>query len=222
MLTIFAQELLPNVKKYNVILFGMGINNAFNQGLLYEIALNFPDVKKNENAISPYGDKRKYGTLLPTVQEGITFCACYMQNGGYRRKGDNVDSVNYEALEKCLETAAKKYKGKKICAPIIGANFYDGKGNKERILALFKRIFTECDIDIYDYDQKDFQLENYRALNETYARYKRKEITWEEYNEARRRLTWERDNGIFKPMPEDYVVRKNKNIIRVKKEYLDY
>ena len=49
MITIFAEELLPKIKDYDVILFGMGLNHAFNQGFLYDLALNFPDIKKCEN-----------------------------------------------------------------------------------------------------------------------------------------------------------------------------
>ena len=217
MIHIFEQELLPNIKNYDVVLFGMGINNSFNKGLLYEIALNFPTVKKEENDKSPYGDKRKYGKIFDVVVDGIIFCACYMDDGGYKNK----DSVKYDCLEKALESANKKYAGKKICAPLIGVGELGGNGDKNKILGIFEKVFKEQDIDLYDYMQKDFKFEIFKEFNINHKAYKEGEITKEAYIEKKRNLYWKKYNGTLKEMPDDYNYKSRNNLIRVKKSDLE-
>ena len=222
MINIFEQELLPNIKKYDVVLFGMSIYNAFNRGLLYDIALNFPDVKKIENEKSSYGDKKKYGTILSIQNDGIIFCACYMNDGGYNRWRGNPVYAKYDKLEECLNLAKKKFKGKKICSPIIGASYYDGDGNKEVSIEIYKKVFTDCDIDLYDYDQKEFRNLIFKRMAILKKDYKEKKITREEYNDIKNHIMWEKENGIFIPMPPDYTyAKKSKDYIRVKKEDLE-
>ena len=123
MIHIFAQELLPKIKDYDVVLFGMGINNSFAKGLLEEIALNFPKVKEEENSLSAYGDRTKYGKIFTVNVDGIIFCACYMNDGGYNKKRKGSDYVDYDALQSCLRNVKKRYCSKRICAPIIGNSF---------------------------------------------------------------------------------------------------
>ena len=221
MIHIFEQELLPNIKKYDVVLFGMGINNSFNRGLLYDIALNFPKVRKEENSLSPYGCKTKYGTILPIQVEDIIFCPCYMNDGGYCSWNGVKDFVRYEELEKCLKTVSSRFKGKKICAPIIGVSYYDGNGNREKLLNIFEKCFIDCDVDIYDYIQLDRKLDNFRKKNENYQRYKRGEINKEQYEENYRKIMWQIEHGIFEKMPNDYIPNKKDKLIRVKKTDLE-
>ena len=234
MITIFAEELLPKIKDYDVILFGMSLNHSFNQGLLYELALNFPDIKRYENHGTGYGDRRKYGkafsivshdsAILSTNREsGKIFFACYMNDGGYNRKNGNLDCVKYDCLEKCLISVRERCRGYnfKIAAPIIGASYYDGNGNKEKILNIFEKVFADDNIDLYDYDQRDFKNEIFRKFNQANADYKSKKISKEEYELLKRKLSWQRDNGIFKEMPEDYQYKTRTDLIHVKKEDLE-
>ena len=88
--TISNKQLIEDVHNYDVILFGMGINNSMNKGLAYDIALNFPEVHTNEN-LTGYGDTRKYGTVGETLTEdGVRFCSCYCYNIGLNRKNNGV------------------------------------------------------------------------------------------------------------------------------------
>lgn len=228
MVTIFAEELLPKIREYDVILFGMGLNHSFNQGFLYDLALNFSDIKQRENQGTGYGDRRKYGSIFTIVShdseaDGKIFCACYMNDGGYNRKSGKLDCVRYDCLEKCLIAAKERFRGYKfkIAAPVIGANYYDGAGDKEKILSIFKKVFTDFDIDLYDYEQKDFKVENFRQFNQAHSDYKNGVITKEEYEYTKRKLSWERKNGIFKPMPEDYQYETRNDLLRVKKVDLE-
>lgn len=228
MIHIFEQDLLPNIKNYDVILFGMGLNHSFNQGFLYDLALNFPDIKQHENQGTGYGDRRKYGTIFSIVSheksvDGKIFCACYMNDGGYRRKKGNLDCVRYDSLEKSLIAARDRYKGRgfKMAAPIIGANYYDGYGDKEKILSIFMKVFTDVDIDIYDYVQKDFKLELFKESNKTYNDYKNGIIDKETYKKKMNELSWKKNHGIFKEMPKNYRYISKSNLIRVKKTDLE-
>ena len=228
MITIFAEELFPKIKDYDVILFGMGLNHSFNQGFLYELALNFPNIKMHENIGTGYGDRRKYGTIFSIVShdseaDGKIFCACYMNDGGYNRKNGDLDCVKYDSLEKCLIAVRERFRGfsSKIAAPIIGASYYDGAGDKEKILSIFKKVFTDVDIDLYDYEQKDIKTENFKQFNQAYSDYKNGKITKEEYEFKKRLLTWQRLHGVLKQMPDNYRYIGKKDLIRVKKEDLD-
>lgn len=207
MVTIFETELIDRVRDYDVVLVGMGINNAFSQGFANDIAVNFPNVRNEEISKSPYGDRRKWGTVLPIEEGGTIFCMCYMHTGGYRDK----DYVKYDALKKCLEAVAKKYAGKRIASPLLGASKYDGNGDREMLMEMYRNSFKETDIDLYLYEQKTLGDEVYRKLSELVKKYHRREITKEEMAKERNRLYWVRENGIFKQMPENYQHRTDFN-----------
>lgn len=221
MVNIIKSEILKSISNYDVFAFGMGVNNSFNGGLLYEISINFPMVRTIENRISPYGDKRKYGTILPIIDSGITFCPCYVNNGGYTKKSPNEAFVKYDDLKRCLELIRERFRGKKICSTVIGASGYDGNGDKKKILSIFNEVFAESDIDVYDYEQKDFRLEMFRQKNENYFKFKRGDISKSEYEYNLRLISWKSKNGIFKPMPIDYVVDQIKRPMSIKKEDLE-
>ena len=67
------KQLIEDIYNYDVVLFGMGINNAMNKGFSYDIALNFPDVRVNENSTG-YGDLRKYGKIHVNAWNNLSKC----------------------------------------------------------------------------------------------------------------------------------------------------
>ena len=71
---------------------------------------------------------------------------------GYPRP--NTDTVNYEALERCLRTANAEFKGKKVLTTIVGASPFDGNGNKDRCLKIIEESTSDLEIWVYDYKQK--------------------------------------------------------------------
>lgn len=225
MIAIFDEELIPHVHEYDVILYGMGINNSFSTGFANDIAINFPKVRKDENRESPYGDKRKYGDVYETECDGIRFCACYMHNGGYRKGKDGEEYVDYDALRSCIDKMSQKYRGKKIASPLIGSSAYDGNGDADRIMSLYEDAFKDCDIDLYLYDQKTLRDKIHAEIAELIERKKNGKVTKDEYDDALNRLYWKKDNGIFKEMPDGYK-RKRKtfswdDVITVRKENLE-
>lgn len=222
MMRIFERALTNHIFDYDVILVGMGINNSFSRGFANEVAVNFPRVREEENKNSPYGDRGKYGTVYECKCDGVIFCMCYMHNGGYRK---NKEFLSYEHLRRCLEHVAERYKGKRIASPIIGSSESDGNGDKDKILEIYRRVFQDCDIDIYDFVPEAVRDTTYREMIRLKKMKRNGDIDVDEYNRAINKLYWIRENGIFKPMPENYK-RKRKtfswdNVITVKKSDLD-
>lgn len=224
MLTIFAKEIVTNIPGYEVVLVPMGINNSFNSGFRKDIETNFDGIKEAEGQITRYGDKGKYGTISNVNIDGITFVFCYMDKGGYR----GGDSVDYNALDSCLRLVSKRYAGRKIAAPLMGYGRFDGNGDKERILQIFKDRFdvegSETNVDLYVFESTDRRLGFFREIAELRGRYKRKEISSEEYRKRRSEIEWRRRNGVLKKMPDGYEYRPKRaarnEVITVKKKDL--
>lgn len=197
------KQLIEDVFNYDVVLYGMGINNAMNKGFSYDIALNFPVVYEEENKTG-YGDLRKYGNIRITNINPI-FCACYCYNLGMIRK-NNGRFIDYELLNKCLEIVKHNFKGKRIVSPIIGQDKYDGNGDKEIILDLYNRAFCDdTDIILYDFEQHDFKELIYKERLNISSMFKEGKITRSEMKEKQRQCEWKRLHGIFEKVPDDYV-----------------
>ena len=214
------KQLIEDVFQYNLILYGMGINNAMNKGFAYDIALNFPEVKISENA-SGYGDLRKYGKIRETkISPQLSFCACYCYNIGFKQRNNGV-FIDYQSLEKSLEIVRRQYKNKKIACPIIGQDAYDGNGDKDKIIDIFKKVFGEdSNIVLYDFVQQDFRKERYKEAVLLHKDFIDGKITKEEFIHLKKLNEWKRCNGIFQNMPEEFEYkpkRKAKNKFYVKK-----
>ena len=216
---IIKENLLYHIFDYQVILVGMGPNNSFVNGFCENVAVNFPNVKQYEMEHSRYGDRSKYGTILPIEENGIIFCMCYMHDGGYAKKYNGPVYMNYEHLESCLKKVSEKYGNLKIASPIIGDTKYDGDGDKEKIISLFEKYFNDKDLDLYDYEPMRVLAELYFQRKKLVDDLRNYRITREEYEKERSRVMWQIRNGIFKPMPEDYVYhqRKREKYLMVKK-----
>jgi hypothetical protein len=225
MVNVIKKSLIENVFSYEHILVGMGINNSFSGGFAYDIGLNFPEIKERANEVSNYLDKRLLGTTLTVgIENTPLITLCYIHKGGYV-KNENGEFVDYNALEKCLKCVSNGFRGGKMAAPIMGSSKYDGSGDKERILELYRKYFTYRDIDVYDYEQETFDDVMYRALVDLKRRRKEKLITNEEYAGMKNLICWRRKNGIFKQMPEGYSCKNTRfswdDVINVSKKDLE-
>lgn len=213
---IVDKPLINDVFQYDVILYGMGINNSMDNGFSKEIAVNFPIVKENE-LTSPYGDRRKYGTCIITEIENLIFVGCYFYRGGFSQK---IDQVDIESLKKCLLFVKEKYRGKNIASPLLGTSLFDGKHDKTEIFSIFNEIFDNTEnFYLYNYEQRDYKLHYYHTGSAIKRLYYEEHLPYDEYIILKSKNEWERLNGIFKPMPDDYVYishkDKNKQRIRV-------
>ena len=211
--------LIEDIKKYTIVLVPMSANNSMNSGFAYEIGLNFPPIREKVQT-TPYGDRRKFGTVSVFKDEGITFCICFMHTGGQSKQ---VEYVKYDSLADCLDLININFKGKTVASPILGSTKYDGRGDKEKIINIFKEHCTDIDLILYDYEERNFMDEIYYRTTTITQKFRRKEITHEEMMAEIDTIMWEKFNGILKPKPDDYhykrprIDRVNKEIIRINK-----
>lgn len=211
---IKGNDLINDIFDYEVILFSMGINNSMGNNFSYEIGLNFPQVKENEN-LSKYGDKKKLGTINETIVDDVIFCACYINNGGYKKDKDGK-FIKYEDLRSCLKLINNKYKNKSIACPIIGSYKYDGNGDKDEIIKMFDQECCNCRIFLYDYNTDPYSERIFREIAALHQKLVDKKIDGNEFIKERGRIEWKRKMGIYKEMPENYIYipRQNKKKIR--------
>lgn len=211
--------LIEDIKKYTIVLVPMSANNSMNSGFAYEIGLNFPPIREKVQT-TPYGDRRKFGTVSVFKADGITFCICFMHTGGQSKQ---VEYVKYDSLADCLDLININFKGKTVASPILGSTKYDGRGDKEKIINIFKEHCTDIDLILYDYEERNFMDEIYYRTTTITQKFRRKEITHEEMMAEIDTIMWEKFNGILKPKPDDYhykrprIDRVNKEIIRINK-----
>lgn len=196
------KNLIFDVWNYDVILVPMSINNSMNKGFKYEVGINFPYVKEEQEK-TPYGDNRKYGTVKPIQTDGLTFCLCYMYVTPCAKK-HKKDFVKYESLEQCLKQVGKLYKGKKIASPIMGSDECDGSGDKRAILSIYEKICDDMDITLYDYIQRDYRKDIFIEIAILHKNLKEKKISLEDFIRLRSDIEWRRRYGIFKEKPKNY------------------
>lgn len=212
MLRILEKPLIDVIHNYDVVLIPMNINSSWSSGIRYEVALNFPYVREKESTTN-YCDKRKYGTIYTVECDGITFCMCYMYKTKYKKHGDS-DTVDYDALEKCLHEVCRRYSKKKICLPMIGCSQFDGNGNREQIERIVDDTLKDIDADVFVYEQRDYKLEMFHEIAKLHKLLKNKEINGKEYIKRRSEVEWRRRYGIFKKMPENYTYIPRKGEVK--------
>ena len=211
--------LIEDIKKYQIVLVPMSVNNSMNSGFAYEIGLNFPAIKEKVQT-TPYGDRRKLGTVSVFKDDGITFCICFMHTGGQSKQ---LEYVKYDSLADCLDLININFKDETVVSPILGSTKYDGRGDKEKIIDIFEEHCPDINLILYDYEERNFMDEIYYRTTTVTQKFRRKEITHEEMMVEIDKIMWEKFNGILKPKPDDYhykrprIDRVNKEIIRINK-----
>jgi hypothetical protein len=207
------KDLIYDVKNYDIILVGTSIMNRLSNGFQYKVALNFPGVFNASKTGSKYGDINKLGKMdVVEIPDEPLFALCYITKGRFGIKRD-IDALNYDALEKCLNLIKKYYHGLRIASTILGYSAYEGGGDKAKILALFERILDGEDVTLYDYIQKDIREEKREHWKKVIER-----IGEDDYDYCKRRYFWEWGVGIFKPFPEDKTLAEIKKYVNTLKE----
>ena len=148
------EDIYWHFSEYDIILIGTNIYCTMSQGIQLKIMLNYPYVY-NKNLETKYGDMDKMGTILECKSENEpTFCLCFIVKGYKFRPDLEKDYLSYDALENALKLVNVKYKGKKIACPLLGSSRFDGNGDKEKILNIFKKALTDVECTVFDYFQK--------------------------------------------------------------------
>lgn len=151
---VHDKPLIEDVFNYDVILIATGIHNTLGNGVQYDIKINFPHV---ESALkrTPYADPRKLGTVS-VIKDTPTFCLGFVHQGGYRRD-ITPDYLNYKAVEDILNVIDNHFSNKKIATTVIGCSQFDGNGDKDKVLTIFKSLSDKNTYFIYDYEQRDYR-----------------------------------------------------------------
>lgn len=200
MITIIKdKDLIYDVKEYDIVLVGVNIMNSKGNGFQNKVYRNFPEVYIAHRD-SNYADKSKLGTVSVVPGEP-TFCLCYISKGRYR-PDKFPDTVEYDSLEECITLVAENFEDKKIASTIMGWSEYEGGGDKEKILKIFKKVFKDVDITLYDYEQLDWRYEENNKLREIQRQRLNGEISVDEYYEKKKRFLWEKKYGIYTKMTE--------------------
>ena len=174
---IKGKDAIYETDNYDVILIGTSIYDILTHGFQGKVAIKYPHVME-ANHKQPYGDSRRLGTRLTLEKKGCpTISILYICN--YPKKG--LKSLDYDALKRCLETSAVEFKGKRIITTIMGANDFDGEGDRAKVLRLMRTYFKDLDVDVYDYPQEKVKDEMLRTVKKLKSmgvkdRKKRKEI----------------------------------------------
>ena len=148
------EDLYNHLNEYDAILIGTNTYQVMSNGIQLQLMLNYPYVYE-ENLKTKYADRRKIGTLCECKKEGEpTICLCFIAKGYNFRSDLESDYLSYEGLENCLKLVNVLYKGKHLASYLLGSSEFDGNGDRERIMNIFKDNIKDLDLTIYDYKQK--------------------------------------------------------------------
>lgn len=211
------RDLINDVMDYDVILVGLNNKNSMGNGFAHKVARSFPYVY-DSNAATKYDDPGKLGSLRLVKQEGKpTFVLCYITKGRFQPYR-HPDALDYEAMEKCIRLVSSHFTDKKIASTIMGVSEFEAGGDKEKVMAMFKKYCNDMDLTLYDYEQVDYRQEdnqNYFAIMNAYTR---GEIDKDEYYRRKSKFLWEKNFGLYEPIPEGLGYQKIKEEIKKKKD----
>ena len=133
---------------FDVLLIGTSIYNRLDGGFQSKIKFKYPKVDE-ENCKTKYADTSKLGTRL-TIEIEPKVSLMYICEYPTTKQ----ETINYEALDRCLKTANIEFKGKKVLTTIVGASEFDGNGDRDKCLKLLEENTKDLDLTVYDYEQK--------------------------------------------------------------------
>ena len=175
------KDLIWDTDNFDVILVGTNIFCALSDGLQKKIRKKYPYVQEANNK-TKYADQRKLGTRL-TIDGSPTISLCYICK--YKMKSEYL---SYEALENCLKTADIEFAGKNVATTYMGSTYFDGYGDKDKIINIFNDSCKRMNLTIYDYEQLSRSEENKRQWLYIQS-FKKKDP--EKYNEM---VKWRKEN----------------------------
>ena len=196
---IHDKPLIEDIFEYDLIIVGTGIYNTLGNGFQYDIKINFPNVNKIIKE-TPYGDKRKLGTVT-IVNDKPIFCLGFIHKGGFR-KDLQTEYLDYNALTNVLSLIDENFKNKKIATTLIGSSKFDGNGDKDKILGIFQQLSDKNMYYLYDYEQRDYRI----VHNEM----------WREIMELKDKIPYQE----FRQMKDNYIALRKHGIYGIKKQKL--
>lgn len=212
MVTIIKdRQLIYDLTDYDVVLVAGNIYNKVGNGFSRQLHTAYPEITKVLRS-TPYGDKKKLGTVS-VVETFPIICICFMTCGRFR-PDKNPDSVDYEALARCLRLVAENFKGKKVVSTIMGHSIFEGNGDKERLIKMFRDSFVNRNMTLYDFEQTDINKDLQERWRKLRYDATNKLIDKEEYYRRKGELMWEKRFGVLNPMPEGLTDTELKKLIK--------
>lgn len=147
------KEPIWDTDNFDVLLIGTSIYNRLDGGFQSKIKFKYPIVDE-ENNKTKYADVSKLGSRL-TVGTQPKISLMYICNYPTTKQ----ETLDYDALDRCLKTANAEFKGKKVLMTIVGSSEFDGNGDRDKCLKLIEENTKDLDITIYDYEQKKRSVE---------------------------------------------------------------
>lgn len=147
------KEPIWDTDKFDVLLIGTSIYNRLDGGFQSKIKFKYPIVDE-ENNKTKYADVSKLGSRL-TVGTAPKISLMYICNYPTTKQ----ETLDYDALDRCLKTANAEFKGKKVLMTIVGSSEFDGNGDRDKCLKLIEENTKDLDVTIYDYEQKKRSVE---------------------------------------------------------------
>jgi hypothetical protein len=147
------KEPIWDTDNFDVLLIGTSIYNRLDGGFQSKIKFKYPIVDE-ENNKTKYADVSKLGSRL-TVGTAPKISLMYICNYPTTKQ----ETLDYDALDRCLKTANAEFKGKKVLMTIVGSSEFDGNGDRDKCLKLIEENTKDLDVTIYDYEQKKRSVE---------------------------------------------------------------
>lgn len=147
------KEPIWDTDNFDVLLIGTSIYNRLDGGFQSKIKFKYPIVDE-ENNKTKYADVSKLGSRL-TVATAPKISLMYICNYPTTKQ----ETLDYDALDRCLKTANAEFKGKKVLMTIVGSSEFDGNGDRDKCLKLIEENTKDLDVTIYDYEQKKRSVE---------------------------------------------------------------
>jgi len=114
-------DLVQSADNYDVIAHGCNNFCTMGRGIALAIKRRFPKAYEVDKK-TRYGDIKKLGTISVAECDNVTIVNAYIQ---HHYTGRDV-LVEYHAVRECLREIKKRYSGKKIGLPKIGAGLAGG------------------------------------------------------------------------------------------------
>lgn len=147
------KEPIWDTDNFDVLLIGTSIYNRLDGGFQSKIKFKYPIVDE-ENNKTKYADVSKLGSRL-TVGTAPKISLMYICNYPTTKQ----ETLDYDALDRCLKTANAEFKGKKVLMTIVGSSEFDGNGDRDKCLKLIEENTKDLNVTIYDYEQKKRSVE---------------------------------------------------------------
>jgi len=192
-------DLITEIEKYDVILIGTNCHCSMFNGFQGKVRKKYPQVYYL-NYKTKYGDVSKIGSRVTTRGSTPIFSLCFITRHYNSNKQREPIYLDYEALNKCMETANNEFQGLNVATTVMGGFEFDGNGDKREILKILKNNSSKMNLYVYDYKQYPSKIERRIIFKQNYKlckgnKAKSKEIVEKQKEERSKLFSFEEPIG---------------------------